>query len=141
MDEMTDHRVGSAGRVEVACAFCGGKGKDRFGKMYAGSTCEVCGGAGMRRLARPVAECVYCRGTGVYPGSWLTCTSCGGVGQVTIPKEAETCPACSGSGRAKDDYWPDSPLPCSVCGGKGVVASHRRPEVNETADEMGAEAV
>ena len=121
MDPPAD-AVGAEGQVEVVCAFCAGKGKDPFGVMYAGSTCQVCGGAGTRRLAPPVAECVYCGGTGVYPGSRLTCTSCGGVGQVTIPADAVACPACAGSGRAKDDFWPDSPLPCGVCGGKGVVA-------------------
>ena len=122
MNAMRDDRAGSAGRIEVACAFCAGTGTDPFGVMYVGSTCQVCGGAGVRRLAPPVADCAYCGRTGVFPGSRLTCTSCGGVGQVTIPEAAVTCPTCAGSGRAKDDFWPDSPLPCGVCGGKGVVA-------------------
>ena len=122
MDDMTHESAGSTEPIEVACAFCAGVGKDPFGVMYAGSTCQVCGGAGVRRLAAPVTECVFCKGTGVYPGSRLTCTSCGGVGQVMIPEDAVTCRACAGSGRAKDDYWPDSPLPCGRCGGKGVVA-------------------
>ena len=122
MDAMTDDRAGAAGQIEVACAFCTGKGKDRFGVMYAGSTCQVCGGTGVRTLAPPAARCAYCGGTGVYPGSRLTCTSCGGIGQVTIPEDAVTCRTCAGSGRAKDDFWADSPLPCGRCGGKGVVA-------------------
>ena len=141
MEFMSDDSTGSARRIEVACAFCAGKGKDRSGVMYAGSICQVCGGAGVRRLAPPVATCPYCGGTGDYPGSRLTCTSCGGIGRVTIPKGAVACPTCGGSGCAKDDFWPDSPLSCGVCGGKGVVASQRRPEDNETADEMGVEAV
>ena len=111
-----------AQHVEVTCAFCAGTGTDPFGVMSPVSTCQVCGGAGARKLVAPVAQCAFCGGTGVYPGSRLTCTSCGGVGQMMVPEDAVTCSACSGSGRAKDDFWPDSPLPCGRCGGKGVVA-------------------
>ena len=68
VDGMTNDTGGLAGRIEVACAFCRGKGTDRFEVMYAGSICEVCGGAGVRGLAQPVAGCVFCGGTGVYPG-------------------------------------------------------------------------
>lgn len=114
--------AGSAQGIEVVCAFCAGKGTDPFKVMYVGSRCQVCGGTGVRKLAAPVAWCRFCEGTGVYPGSRLTCTSCGGVGQVMIPDGAVTCLACEGSGRARDDFWPESPLPCGRCGGKGVVA-------------------
>lgn len=111
--------------VEVICAFCRGKGIDPFGVMSPLSTCQVCGGKGVRELPAPVARCAFCRATGVYSDSRLTCTSCGGVGWVAIPEGAVTCPVCGGSGRAKDDFWPDSPLPCGHCGGKGVVAPAR----------------
>lgn len=111
--------AGDDGIAVVDCAFCRGEGRSPSGK------CQVCGGAGVRRLKAPVARCAYCRGTGVSPGSRLTCTSCGGVGQVAIPEGAVACPDCGGSGWAKDGMWSGSPLPCGRCRGKGVVAPAR----------------
>ena len=110
--------------VELACTFCRGTGRDPFGLLSGLSKCQVCGGAGVRRLRRPAAPCAYCGETGVHPFSRLTCTTCGGVGNVEIPEGAVTCPGCGGTGREADYQYPDSVLSCRRCGGKGVVAPH-----------------
>jgi len=111
--------------IKAPCAFCSGKGRDPFGIMSALSTCQVCGGIGLRRLRRPTVSCAFCGGTGVHPGSRLTCTTCGGLGTVEVPTKTASCPCCGGSGRAADckGHWPDTPLCCTWCGGKGVIAA------------------
>ena len=135
--------------VDVACAFCGGKGRDPFGIMSSLATCQVCGGTGRRRLHQPMASCAYCHGTGVHPGSRLTCTTCGGVGTVQIPANAIPCPSCGGSGRsASCTDVAGSSLACTRCGGKGVVPAprvpadlnaRRVPELRELCAEFGLE--
>ncbi len=110
-------------RVELACAFCRGTGRDPFGLLSSLSKCQVCGGAGVRRLRQPAAPCAYCGKTGIHSFSRLTCTTCGG-GSVEIPDGAVTCPGCEGTGREADYEYPDSVLSCRCCGVKGVVAPH-----------------
>lgn len=126
-------------RVEVSCAFCGGTGRDPFGIMSPLATCQVCGGAGRRRLFQPTHRCAFCRGTGVHPGSRMTCTSCGGVGLVTAPADAVTCPGCGGSGRASDYLWPGSPLSCGLCHGKGFIPLWRTTGFGRTIGVKEAE--
>ena len=103
---------------EMICAFCEGKGKDPFELLSKNANCQVCGGKGRIEVEEPYIECLFCKGSGVYPsGARITCTVCGGKGKVTIKGLTEECPECKGIARNIN-----SGLSCSRCGGKGLVA-------------------
>ncbi|AEB09628.1 hypothetical protein [Desulfobacca acetoxidans] len=101
--------------VEVTCSFCGGSGRDPFGVMSWLSTCCVCNGSGVVRVAAPYQRCAHCQGTGAI--KTLTCTVCQGKGYVPcIPGPVVTCPECRGTG---DDA--SSSLACIACRGRGLL--------------------
>lgn len=102
----------------VICAFCNGRGVDRFGVLSSLSRCSVCGGIGNVRVPNPRVPCACCDGHGVQPDTRLTCTGCRGAGAHTVSEPQAVCPLCSGAGsspRPLDD------LPCVKCRGAGVV--------------------
>jgi DnaJ-class molecular chaperone len=103
--------------VEVTCSFCGGHGKDPFGIMSWLSTCCVCGGRGVVRVAAPARPCAHCRGTGAV--KTFTCTVCRGTGFVPLtPGPRLQCPECRGTGADAA-----SGLACLSCRGRGWVPS------------------
>jgi DnaJ-class molecular chaperone len=105
--------------VEVTCSFCGGHGKDPFGIMSWLSTCCVCGGRGVVRVAAPARRCAHCRGTGAV--KTFTCTVCRGTGFVPlIPGPLRQCPECRGTGADAA-----SGLACLICRGRGWVPQER----------------
>ena len=114
--------------VEIACAFCGGKGLDPFGIMSPLATCQVCDGEGRVTLTEPTARCAFCHGTGVHPNTRMTCIVCDGVGEVEIAPASVVCPHCDGSGRTADCDdcgFPQSIFPCQHCKGKGFMAGNQ----------------
>ena len=105
--------------MKVICVFCKGTGKDQFRLMSESSTCQVCKGSGNVEVSENSIKCVYCNGTGVYPGTRLTCTVCFGKGLVTLEKgQLFVCSICKGNGRAAH-----SGLYCSKCGGTGKISN------------------
>jgi DnaJ-class molecular chaperone len=105
--------------VEVTCSFCGGHGSDPFGIMSWLSTCCVCGGRGVVRVAAPAQICALCRGTGAV--KTFTCTVCRGTGLVPlIPGPLLRCPTCRGTGADAA-----SGLACLSCRGRGWVSPER----------------
>ena len=72
------------GKVDVRCAYCGGRGVDPFGLPGPESNCSVCGGKGYNRVMVPYVPCPDCGGTGKEPGRRLTCTACKGKGVITV---------------------------------------------------------
>ena len=103
---------------EVACSFCGGKGKDPFGIMSFLSTCSVCGGTGVVKAEAPYARCAHCEGSGAIKR--LTCTVCRGTG--FVPEAAGptvVCPDCAGTG---DDASAPA-MACLKCRGRGWVSA------------------
>ncbi|MDD5598945.1 MAG: hypothetical protein PHV82_13440 [Victivallaceae bacterium] len=110
-----------ANKREVVCSFCAGTGKDPFDLLSDQSICQVCYGRKKFSMIKPIMQCAFCRGSGIYPGQRITCTVCGGKGMVKAPKgTAVKCATCKGSGSAKD-----SGLPCLACKGKGVITNER----------------
>ncbi len=71
----------SAGLL-IACAFCRGRGVDRFGVPSKLSKCQVCQGRGRVHVPEPHEKCPSCLGTGVYRHHRLTCSMCGGKGRI-----------------------------------------------------------
>jgi DnaJ-class molecular chaperone len=111
---MDETAVEHKGRVQITCSFCGGGGKDPFGVMSQLSTCCVCGGSGLVRVAEPYTRCRHCRGTGAV--KTLTCTVCGGKGFVPeTPGPTMECPECAGSG----DDGSAPAMACMRCRGRG----------------------
>jgi DnaJ-class molecular chaperone len=100
------------------CAFCSGTGKDPFSLLSEISICQVCFGRQEVEFSEPALACVFCKGSGVYPGKRLTCTVCFGKGMVSVRNctKAE-CPVCEGNGTTVD-----SGLPCLKCKGRGLVS-------------------
>ncbi|MCF7888873.1 MAG: hypothetical protein K9L78_02015 [Victivallales bacterium] len=108
--------------MKIQCAFCKGSGKDPFRLMSESSDCQVCFGSGTVEIDDSAIMCVFCSGTGVYPGTRLTCTVCFGKGMITLkPYQLLDCPSCKGSGRTRH-----SGLPCLNCGGTGKVGNEER---------------
>ena len=103
--------------VEVTCAYCQGKGRDRFGIPSPLSSCPTCGGRGTVRVKEPYHTCQACNGSGVQPYKRLNCAACGGKGVQTVEKPWETCPVCGGVGR--DNMM----LYCTRCHGTGVITA------------------
>ena len=103
------------GWVELTCAFCQGKGRDRFWVLSVLSNCGTCGGTEKIRVKEPYVPCRACGGTGVQPFSRFACLGCGGKGVQSIGGPVETCPACGGSGTDGLHLY------CLRCHGKGVV--------------------
>lgn len=68
--------------VLVTCAFCKGKGVDRFGVPSKLSQCQTCQGHGKVFVPEPHEQCPSCLGTGVYSHHRLNCSVCGGKGRV-----------------------------------------------------------
>lgn len=103
---------------EVQCAFCKGAGKDPFGQLYQGSTCQVCSGRKVLYIHTPYTTCTYCHGSGVAFSSQNTCTICYGRGVVSLDaqKKGKICFSCQGTGMGIDTN-----LPCTSCQGMGVV--------------------
>lgn len=104
---------------KICCAFCKGTGKDPFGQLYPGSTCQVCSGRKELRIVAPYATCQYCHGTGVEFSMQNTCTCCGGRGVISLGKKRikkeNLCLSCRGTGMAVETN-----LPCLECRGTGV---------------------
>ena len=101
----------------ATCAYCGGGGIDPFGIPSERSKCQVCGGRGKVRIEKPIIECAFCRGTGIYPDKRITCTACMGKGVVKAVKNPTTCPECEGTGESESTPG----LYCVRCKGKGVI--------------------
>jgi DnaJ-class molecular chaperone len=106
--------------TEVKCAYCQGRGTDRWGGS---GKCPACGGKGVNHVRKPYVVCAFCRGSGVHQDARgfykrLTCTTCSGKGVVAVPGPVQTCPACGGLGRRQT-----GDLSCTVCSGRGVVAA------------------
>jgi DnaJ-class molecular chaperone len=102
--------------VEVTCAFCRGTGLDPFGIMSWLSTCCVCGGKGVVKVAVSHVPCAHCRGSGAV--KTFTCTVCGGKGVVALPDiPVDVCPECRGTG----DDASASAMECLKCRGRGFV--------------------
>lgn len=105
-------------RVEVTCAFCGGRGTDPFGVMSWLSTCYVCGGRKKVWVYKPFKKCRFCKGSGIQPNnSRVNCIVCRGAGVVTIEGPTKECPDCQGS--AVDSK---TGLYCLHCEGKGEIS-------------------
>ena len=66
----------------VKCAFCKGKGLDRFCVPSKLSKCQTCQGKGEVFVPEPHEQCPSCLGTGVYRHHRLNCSVCGGKGKV-----------------------------------------------------------
>jgi DnaJ-class molecular chaperone len=108
-------------KKEMVCGFCEGIGEDPFNLLSEYSVCQVCNGRGKLLITEPVVKCVFCKGSGVYPGTRLTCTVCSGKGSLTGETgPVEICSACKGSSAAED-----SGLPCLKCKGRGFVPSKK----------------
>lgn len=108
---------------KIRCNFCKGTGKDPFGQLYPGSTCQVCNGRKEIYVSTPYNTCTYCHGRGVAFSMQNTCTICNGRGVVSIGKSEvrkghHTCTACQGSGMEIETN-----LPCTKCHGTGVYVS------------------
>lgn len=105
---------------KIRCAFCKGTGKDPFGQLYPGSTCQVCSGRKEIYVSTPYETCTYCHGSGVAFSMQNTCTVCNGKGVVSLgPKETKrgkSCPMCGGSGMEINTN-----LSCTRCHGRGTV--------------------
>lgn len=103
---------------KIQCAFCKGTGKDPFGQLYPGSTCQVCKGRREIYISAPYQACRCCRGTGVAFSMENTCTACMGRGVISLGKrlKGRPCGACGGTGM--DSV---TTRPCLVCGGLGEV--------------------
>lgn len=108
-----------ANLVQAPCAYCGGRGKDRFQLLSTLSTCGVCGGSGAVEIEMPFHRCAFCNRSGVHPHKRLSCTACMGKGVIHVEEPVKKCPACQGFGR---DATRDSQLYCTTCGGAGVVS-------------------
>lgn len=102
----------------VTCAFCKGTGKDPFGQLYPGSTCQVCSGRKKIYVSIPHKTCAYCHGTGVEFSMQNTCTACMGRGVISLKnrEKRKKCEACGGSGM--DNV---TTRPCLSCRGLGEV--------------------
>lgn len=66
----------------VQCAYCKGKGLDRFSIPSKLSTCQVCNGRKEISVPELHEPCSGCSGTGVYLHHRLACSVCGGKGVV-----------------------------------------------------------
>jgi len=102
---------------KVRCGFCHGTGKDPFGQLYPGSTCQVCSGRREFYVASPYATCAYCHGSGVEFSTQNTCTACGGRGVISLGThhlKGTSCKSCNGSGMNAQTN-----LPCVPCHGLG----------------------
>lgn len=105
---------------KMACAFCKGTGKDPFGQLFPGSTCQVCSGRQIIFILTPYKTCTYCHGSGVEFSTQNTCTVCQGRGVQSVGKERSRkagCRTCQGTGMA-----PETNLPCTGCHGLGLAA-------------------
>lgn len=106
---------------KIQCAFCRGSGKDPFGQLYPGSTCQVCNGRKIIFILTPYKTCAYCHGSGVAFSSQNTCTVCNGRGVISLkgkgPKKGKSCSICGGTGMEISTN-----LPCTKCRGTGSMA-------------------
>lgn len=103
---------------KIPCAFCKGTGKDPFGQLYPGSTCQVCSGRKEIYVLTPTLRCAYCHGSGVEFSSQNTCTACGGRGVISLGNKhlkGMSCNLCGGSGMNAQTN-----LPCVPCHGLGL---------------------
>ena len=91
--------IASRPKAEVKCAYCQGRGKDRWGLMSVLSDCQVCKGKGTVLIEKPFEECPVCQGTGAQRNARLTCLACGGKGVLHIGEGMKVCPECGGSGK------------------------------------------
>lgn len=105
---------------KIRCGFCKGTGKDPFGQLYPGSTCQVCKGRKEIYIQAPYKTCVYCHGSGAAFSMQNTCTVCNGRGVVSLEtkKKGKSCSLCQGTGMELDTN-----LPCSHCRGLGTVVN------------------
>ncbi len=104
---------------KIPCAFCHGTGKDPFGQLYPGSTCQVCHGRRDIYILTPYKACTYCHGTGVAFSTQNTCTSCRGRGVISLGNQrlkGIICNACGGTGMNAEMN-----LPCATCHGLGSI--------------------
>ena len=108
-----------ANLVQAPCAYCGGRGKDRFQLLSTLSTCGACGGSGRVEIERPFHRCAFCNGSGVHPHKRLSCTACMGKGVIHVEEPVKKCPACQGF---SCDATEDLEVYCTTCGGAGVVS-------------------
>lgn len=102
---------------KIPCAFCKGTGKDPFGQLYPGSTCQVCSGREEIYVSAPYKTCAYCHGSGVEFSTQNTCTACGGRGAISLGHhhlKGTSCKSCNGSGMNVQTN-----LPCAPCHGLG----------------------
>lgn len=102
----------------IPCAYCKGRGTDRFDILSAQSKCPVCLGNRDVRVPEPRVACRFCAGTGVQPHRRLSCGGCRGTGYHTVPAKRATCSHCGGRGHDNSDVN----LACVMCHGSGVVA-------------------
>jgi len=109
-------RKAGTNRTTIACAFCGGTGRDPYGVLSKVSNCPVCQGHKTVEVETPTVPCAYCRGTGKQRHSRLTCSACKGKGVITLAGPTATCPQCRGTGRMVE-----SDLACSLCKGAGLI--------------------
>lgn len=117
MSKAFQKRDESANVKKVACAFCSGSGKDPFGQLYPGSTCQVCNGRKTIPILVPYESCAYCHGRGVEFSTQNTCTACLGKGVISISKreaKGASCKFCGGTGMEMETN-----LPCAHCHGLG----------------------
>jgi predicted nucleic acid-binding Zn ribbon protein len=81
-----------SGQGVVPCGSCGGMGTADYGRL---KPCDQCQGRGQYklRLKSGMAQCPFCKGSGMVPsGDRQRCLACGARG-------VAACPACGGSGR------------------------------------------
>ncbi|MBW4519270.1 MAG: hypothetical protein KME16_06155 [Scytolyngbya sp. HA4215-MV1] len=116
---MIQQNLPLSGSVQVQCAYCQGKGRDRFGVMSPQSTCQACHGTGTHWVTLPLIDCVYCRKTGISPtGTRNPCLACGGKAVQSQANRSFSCPRCGGTGTNQANG-----LYCYLCHGSGLVDS------------------
>ncbi len=94
----------------VTCAYCRGRGVDRFGILSKLSKCQVCNGKKTNLITEPSEECSACLGGGVFKHHRLPCSVCGGRGQLRrIPGRVRT--EASKPGNHKEMLVVESGLP------------------------------
>ncbi|HIK13884.1 MAG TPA: hypothetical protein IGS53_01060 [Leptolyngbyaceae cyanobacterium M33_DOE_097] len=105
------------GKIRIPCAYCQGKGRDRFGVMSPLSQCAACHGKGFQWIVPPVVRCAYCHGGGVSPtGTRSYCLACCGKGLQSRIDRTASCPDCHSTGSN-----PNTGMYCNRCHGAGVI--------------------
>ncbi|MHC4661760.1 MAG: DUF7305 domain-containing protein [Planctomycetota bacterium] len=110
-----DQGVNLDGFVDSYDSDCGSYTDQTTNDHGDGTTCDLCGGDGIKDNGQPCTQCnpcTTCSGSGS-----ISCTNCGGAG-------SSTCGDCGGSGTGGcTDCGGGGTVTCSDCGGDGDVVN------------------